>query len=42
MEEKDDDNVFGGNVIVDDDKLGKKWKWDDVVKEVRGVNIKCL
>lgn len=39
-EEKDDDNALGGNVTADDDKLGKKRKWDDVAKEARGANIK--
>ncbi|KAG6005373.1 hypothetical protein E4U21_000224 [Claviceps maximensis] len=31
-EEKDEDNVEGGNVTAEDDKLGKKRKWDDVAK----------
>ncbi|KAK0384559.1 hypothetical protein NLU13_8645 [Sarocladium strictum] len=37
-EEKEDDNADGGNVAADDDKLGKKRKWDDVAKEARGAN----
>jgi cleavage and polyadenylation specificity factor subunit 2 len=39
-EEKEDDNTDGMNVAADDDKLGKKRKWDDVAKEARGANAR--
>ncbi|KAL2211006.1 hypothetical protein CC79DRAFT_1268468 [Sarocladium strictum] len=39
-EEKEDDNADGMNVAADDDKLGKKRKWDDVAKEARGANAR--
>lgn len=35
-EEKEEDNADGGNMADDDDKLGKKRKWDDVAKAVTG------
>lgn len=35
-EEKEEDNADGGNVAADDEKLGKKRKWDEVVKGVSG------
>ncbi|KAG6025413.1 hypothetical protein E4U19_003160 [Claviceps sp. Clav32 group G5] len=37
-EEKDEDNAEGGNVTAEDDKLGKKRKWDDVAKGSKGPN----
>ncbi|KAG6012586.1 hypothetical protein E4U43_007723 [Claviceps pusilla] len=37
-EEKDEDNAEGGNVTAEDDKLGKKRKWDDVAKGYKGPN----
>lgn len=37
-EEKDEDNPEGGNVTAEDDKLGKKRKWDDVAKGYKGPN----
>ncbi|KAG5930053.1 hypothetical protein E4U42_003214 [Claviceps africana] len=37
-EEKDEDNADGGNVTAEDDKLGKKRKWDDVAKGSKGPN----
>lgn len=37
-EEKDEDNADGGNMAMDDDKLGKKRKWDDVAKGSGGAN----
>lgn len=37
-EEKDDDNADGNNVALDDDKLGKKRKWDDIAKGSVGAN----
>ncbi|KAG6036029.1 hypothetical protein E4U41_005833 [Claviceps citrina] len=35
-EEKDEDNAESGNFAAEDDKLGKKRKWDDVTKGPRG------
>ncbi|KHO02087.1 Beta-Casp domain protein [Metarhizium album ARSEF 1941] len=35
-EEKDEDNADGSHLALDDDKLGKKRKWDDVVKGASG------
>jgi cleavage and polyadenylation specificity factor subunit 2 len=37
-EEKDEDNADGTNMALDDDKLGKKRKWDDVAKGPGGAN----
>ncbi|GAO14944.1 hypothetical protein UVI_02007810 [Ustilaginoidea virens] len=37
-EEKDEDNVDGANMTAEDDKLGKKRKWDQVAKNVAGAN----
>lgn len=37
-EEKDEDNADGNHVALDDDKLGKKRKWDDVAKGSLGAN----
>ncbi|GAB0138377.1 hypothetical protein EsDP_00006612 [Epichloe bromicola] len=37
-EEKDEDNAEGGNVTAEDDKLGKKRKWDEVAKGSAGPN----
>lgn len=37
-EEKEEDNADGGNLSTDDDKVGKKRKWDDVAKNVSGLN----
>lgn len=35
-EEKEDDAADGAQVAAEDEKLGKKRKWDDVVKQVTG------
>ncbi|PFH62889.1 hypothetical protein XA68_11208 [Ophiocordyceps unilateralis] len=35
-EEKEDDNPDGGNEAAEDDKPGRKRKWDDVAKNVSG------
>jgi cleavage and polyadenylation specificity factor subunit 2 len=35
-EEKEDDAADGAQVAAEDEKLGKKRKWDDVVKQVAG------
>ncbi|KAF5137223.1 Cleavage factor two protein 2 [Metarhizium brunneum] len=37
-EEKDEDNADGSHLALDDDKLGKKRKWDDVIKGANGPN----
>ena len=37
-EEKEEDGAEGGHLSADDDKLGKKRKWDDVAKNVSGPN----
>ncbi|KAK2589568.1 hypothetical protein QQS21_012753 [Conoideocrella luteorostrata] len=37
-EEKDEDNADSGNVATEDEKLGKKRKWDDVAKSSTGPN----
>ncbi|KFH48278.1 Cleavage factor two protein-like protein [Hapsidospora chrysogenum ATCC 11550] len=37
-EEKEEDNPDGANLAADDDKLGKKRKWDDVAKNPSGPN----
>ncbi|KAK1251544.1 hypothetical protein MKX07_007023 [Trichoderma sp. CBMAI-0711] len=37
-EEKEDDAVDGAQVATEDDKLGKKRKWDDVAKQAAGAN----
>lgn len=37
-EEKEEDNADGGNFAADDEKLGKKRKWDDVVKNATNTN----
>lgn len=35
-EAKDDDNTDSNNMATDDDKLGKKRKWDDIAKNAGG------
>ncbi|KAF7548874.1 hypothetical protein G7046_g8523 [Stylonectria norvegica] len=37
-EEKEEDGADGANMAADDDKLGKKRKWDDVAKNTNGTN----
>ncbi|TFB07041.1 Cleavage factor two protein 2 [Trichoderma ghanense] len=37
-EEKEDEAVDGAQVAAEDDKLGKKRKWDDVAKQAAGAN----
>ncbi|KAK5995511.1 putative cleavage and polyadenylation specificity factor subunit 2-like protein [Cladobotryum mycophilum] len=37
-EEKEEETMDGANVATEDDKLGKKRKWDDVAKQASGTN----
>ncbi|PHH59578.1 hypothetical protein CDD81_2843 [Ophiocordyceps australis] len=37
-EEKDDDNADGTNLAAQDDKLGRKRRWDDVARAASGPN----
>lgn len=37
-EEKEEETTDGANITADDDKLGKKRKWDDVAKNAAGNN----
>ena len=37
-EEKEEDNADGGNMTAEDDKLGKKRRWDDIAKNHSGQN----
>ncbi|POR36947.1 Cleavage factor two protein 2 [Tolypocladium paradoxum] len=37
-EEKEEENADGGNMTAEDDKLGKKRKWDEIAKNNSGPN----
>ncbi|TWU75900.1 hypothetical protein ED733_005927 [Metarhizium rileyi] len=41
-EEKDEDNAEGSHLALDEDKLGKKRRWDDVTKGSNGPNKRTL